>query len=202
LQKQKEVIHTKGLLWKYVRASMSLTGYLPPIAEDGQLLVDGGYMNAVPADVMRYKMGARVVIAVDVAGELERDHYMWGNHVSGWWVLWNSLNPFSKTVKVPSMGDISDMLIWVSSDKHRRSSEHFCDLFLVPPVGDYGTLEYDKIDAIIEKSYKYSKPIINDFVKKNPWLVSNWKSARIKNKKMGNNIPSAGQVNNSAVVEE
>jgi lysophospholipid hydrolase len=110
LQKQKEVVFRKGLLWKYVRASMSMTGYLPPIAEDGQLLVDGAYMNSVPADVMRHQMGARIVIAIDTSEELERDHYMWGNHLSGWWVLWNSLNPFSKTVRVPSIGDLSDMV--------------------------------------------------------------------------------------------
>lgn len=134
LQKQKEIIHTKGLLWKYVRASMSMTGYLPPIAEDGQLLVDGAYMNAVPTDIMKYQMGARVVIAVETSAEIERDHYMYGNSLSGWWVLWNSLNPFSKTVKVPSMGDISDLLVWASSGKHLRNSQLISDLYLMPPV--------------------------------------------------------------------
>lgn len=64
LQKQTTVVHTKGLLWKYVRASMTLAGYLPPIAENGSLLVDGGYLNALPADIMKFKMGARTVIAV------------------------------------------------------------------------------------------------------------------------------------------
>eukprot|EP00980_Cylindrotheca_fusiformis_P003389 scaffold755_cov101-Cylindrotheca_fusiformis.AAC.3 len=180
LQKQKEVVSRKGSLWKYVRASMSLTGYLPPIAEDGQLLVDGGYMNSVPADVMRFQMGARIVIAVDTNGELERDHYMWGNHLSGWWVLWNSLNPFSKTVRVPSMGDLSDMLLWVSSDQHRRNNKRLSDLYLVPPVGEYGTLEYDKMDIIVEKSYNHVKPIIDAWVKKNPWLITDGK--RMPNK--------------------
>ena len=35
-------VHRRGLCWKYVRASMSLHGYLPPISEDGCLLLDGG----------------------------------------------------------------------------------------------------------------------------------------------------------------
>ena len=37
-------VHSHGLLWRYVRASMTLTGYLPPIGDpsDGHLLVDGG----------------------------------------------------------------------------------------------------------------------------------------------------------------
>jgi hypothetical protein len=46
---------------------------------------------------------------------------------------------------------------------------------LTPPVGEYGTLEYDKMDIIVEKGYNYAKPIIDDWVKKNPWLVSDGK---------------------------
>jgi lysophospholipid hydrolase len=171
LQKQSQVIHTKGILWKYVRASMSLTGYLPPVSENGSLLVDGGYLNALPADVMRYKMGARTVISVDVSQESEREYYEYGTHLSGWWLLWNSWNPFAETVKVPSMGDISDMLIWVSSEQHRKNVKLASDLHLTPPIQNYGTLEYDKFEEIVEKSYHYAKPIIDDWVKQNPALV-------------------------------
>ena len=34
---------------------MSLAGYLPPICDprDGHLLLDGGYTNNLPADIMR-----------------------------------------------------------------------------------------------------------------------------------------------------
>jgi hypothetical protein len=35
-----------------------------------------------------------------------------------------------------------------------------------------GTLEYDRFDEIVEKSYNYSKPIIDEWVRKNPWLIS------------------------------
>ena len=171
LQKQTTVVHTKGLLWKYVRASMTLAGYLPPISEDGSLLVDGGYLNAVPADVMRYKMGAATVVAVDVSPDSERLYFEYGTHLSGWWLLWNSWNPFVKTVKVPSMGDISEMLIWVSSEQHRREVKSCCDLHLTPPIQDIGTLEYDKFDEIVEKSYDYAKPIVDEWVRSNLWLV-------------------------------
>jgi lysophospholipid hydrolase len=172
LQKQLEVIHTKGLLWKYVRASMSLTGYLPPVAENGSLLVDGGYLNACPADVMRHKMGAHTVISVDVSSEFERDYFMYGTSLSGWWILWNSWNPFTKTVKVPSMGDLSDMLIWVTSDRRRRDVKLESDLHLRPPVLQFGTLEYDKFDEIVELSYQYAKPLVDEFVRQNPWVAS------------------------------
>lgn len=65
-------IHRQGPLWAYCRASMSLAGYLPPLCDpdDGHLLLDGGYVNNLPADVMR-QMGARCVIAVDVGSTSE-----------------------------------------------------------------------------------------------------------------------------------
>lgn len=39
-----------GSLWRYVRASMTLSGYLPPLCDpkDGHLLMDGGYINNLP----------------------------------------------------------------------------------------------------------------------------------------------------------
>jgi len=44
---------------------------------------------------------------------------------------------------------------------------HFGTFFLI-----VGTLEYDKFDEIVEKSYLYAKPIVDEWVRKNPWLVS------------------------------
>jgi len=43
-------IHMNGSCWRYVRSSMSLSGYLPPLCDpiDGHLLLDGGYVNNLP----------------------------------------------------------------------------------------------------------------------------------------------------------
>ncbi|XP_072792837.1 patatin-like phospholipase domain-containing protein 7 isoform X3 [Taeniopygia guttata] len=43
-------VHRDGSLWRYVRASMSLSGYMPPLCDpkDGHLLMDGGYINNLP----------------------------------------------------------------------------------------------------------------------------------------------------------
>jgi lysophospholipid hydrolase len=42
--------HIVGSVWRYVRASMSLSGYMPPLCDpkDGHLLLDGGYVNNLP----------------------------------------------------------------------------------------------------------------------------------------------------------
>uniref|UniRef100_A0A452H8U2 lysophospholipase n=1 Tax=Gopherus agassizii TaxID=38772 RepID=A0A452H8U2_9SAUR len=93
-------VHTDGSLWRYVRASMSLSGYMPPLCDpkDGHLLMDGGYINNLPADVAR-SMGAKVVIAIDVGSRDETDLTNYGDALSGWWLLWKRWNPLVEKVK-------------------------------------------------------------------------------------------------------
>ena len=61
-----EVILNTGRVVDAVRATISLPGILAPVRMGDRLLVDGGLLNNVPADIVR-KMGADVVIAVSVS---------------------------------------------------------------------------------------------------------------------------------------
>lgn len=63
-----EVILDRGDLYKAISASIALPIVFKPIRIDGKILMDGGFVNPVPADVVR-KMGADYVIAVDVSSK-------------------------------------------------------------------------------------------------------------------------------------
>lgn len=65
-----------------VRASMTIVGLLPPVWENGCLLVDGGYMNNMPVDVMRLAMGVETVLVVDVEGKDDMGE-AWGGGKGG-----------------------------------------------------------------------------------------------------------------------
>jgi NTE family protein len=65
LRTAQRVVLDRGSLALAMRATMSLPGIFPPVELDGRVLVDGGALDNVPADVVR-DMGATVVIAVDV----------------------------------------------------------------------------------------------------------------------------------------
>ncbi len=60
-----QVVLRDGFLHEAVRASVSIPAVFVPVEMDGRVLVDGGLLNRVPADVCR-SMGADVVIGVDV----------------------------------------------------------------------------------------------------------------------------------------
>lgn len=59
-------IHRQGLLRRALRASIALPGILPPVIDDGEVLVDGAVLNNFPTDVMR-ELQRGFVVGCDVA---------------------------------------------------------------------------------------------------------------------------------------
>ncbi len=69
IRRSELVVLGSGPLARALRASMALPGVFTPVRVGDQVLVDGGVLNNVPADITR-SMGADVVVAVDVTREL------------------------------------------------------------------------------------------------------------------------------------
>lgn len=63
-----KVVLSEGRVVDAVRATTALPGLISPLERDGQLLVDGGLLDNLPADVAR-RMGAERVIAVDISSD-------------------------------------------------------------------------------------------------------------------------------------
>ena len=59
-------IHRQGLLRRALRATISLPGILPPVIDNGEVLVDGAVLNNFPTDVMR-ELQRGFVVGCDVA---------------------------------------------------------------------------------------------------------------------------------------
>lgn len=45
-------------------------------------------------------LGVETIISVDVGSQYEDTLTNYGDHVSGWWLLWKKLNPFATPVRV------------------------------------------------------------------------------------------------------
>ncbi len=65
------VVLGSGDLGRALRASMAIPGFFSAVEWEGRLLVDGGVARNLPIDVVR-KMGAEVVIAVDISTPLAK----------------------------------------------------------------------------------------------------------------------------------
>lgn len=157
-------VHRFGSLWRYVRSSMSLSGYLPPLCDptDGHLLLDGGYVNNLPADVMHRVMGAKTIFAIDVGSHDETDLTDYGDTLSGWWLLWNRWNPLAKTVRVPSLPEIQSRLAYMSCVRHLEEvkKENYCK-YMRPPIDSYKTFQFGAFDEIFKVGYDHGIQIQN-----------------------------------------
>jgi NTE family protein len=68
LKNAEAVVLGKGSLAQAMRATMAIPGVFTPVNYENWLLVDGGALNNIPADVTK-KMGADTVIAVNVGAD-------------------------------------------------------------------------------------------------------------------------------------
>ncbi|XP_076387218.1 patatin like phospholipase domain containing sws isoform X3 [Megachile rotundata] len=151
--------HTHGSLWRYIRASMSLSGYMPPMCDpvDGHLLLDGGYVNNLPADEM-LRQGAHHILAIDVGSQDDTDLTNYGDSLSGWWLLWKRWNPFATPVKVPNLPDIQSRLAYVSCVRQLEEVKNsdYCE-YVRPPIDKYKTLQFTNFDEIKDVGYQHGK---------------------------------------------
>jgi len=76
LNTRREVILQEGPVAEALRATTAVPGVFAQLEKDGMRLVDGGVLNNLPVDVAR-KMGAEVVIAVDISPTRESEYSHW-----------------------------------------------------------------------------------------------------------------------------
>ena len=147
-------VHRTGSLRKAVRASISLPGILPPVIEGENLLVDGGLMDNLPGDVMRELFGGTVIVVdVQAVSNLRAQSPL---APSPWQALKTRLFRSRNSPKFPGILDILVSSANAPSTERSARVKRAADLCLTPPVGEFGVLEFDARDRIIQKGYEYA----------------------------------------------
>jgi NTE family protein/lysophospholipid hydrolase len=150
------VVHDRGPLWMAVRASTSVPGVAPPVCAAGDLLVDGGVLNNLPADVMRARYGGTVIaadvsMAVDLTTDLDQVLAM-----SGFAMAWSRFKPHAKKPSLPHIFEILLRTATLSSVHHGATIAQSADLYLRLPVAGVPTFDWKAGPALVERSYQYA----------------------------------------------
>ena len=151
------VVHDRGPLWKAVRASTSVPGVAPPVCEGGELLVDGGVLNNLPADVLRRRFGGTVIaLDVSLAVDLETDA---GDllELSGWRLAWKRFNPLARETALPHVLEILMRTAMLSSIHHRASILKSADFYMRLPVHGVPTFDWKAGPALVERCYEFAR---------------------------------------------
>lgn len=154
------VVHRQGLVRRYVRASTSVAGVAPPVVDPGRLLVDGGVLNNLPADVMRnMHLGKTIAIDVNPYGyRMMMYNLDYGASLSGWKVLWSRINPFGARMQVPRLNEVWERVTMLGGVRQIRDLQAgLVDLYIKPPTDEYGFAEMKKIEAIAEAGYRFTR---------------------------------------------
>jgi NTE family protein len=163
LTDRKALAIDRGRLWKATRASSSLPGIAPPLLHSGHLLVDGGIMNNVPADVMKER-GAGRVLAVHVGendvtvndavlAALQRSP---GEAPPVLRMLWNRMLPRSRRTYFPGLAQILLRSAMLGGESHDQVARASATVWTTLPVHEFSLLNWKAAPDLIEIGYRHA----------------------------------------------
>jgi NTE family protein/lysophospholipid hydrolase len=154
LSKSEINVIDRGPAWKALRATSAIPGLVPPVIYNGCLHVDGGVVNNFPIDIMKKRVKG-IIIASDTSFEdtLRVDEETYPGPLS---IILRKLNPFTRKPPIPTIMDILMQATTISSMEKKRLALDDADLYLQPPVINYGILDMKKADDIAEVGYRYA----------------------------------------------
>jgi NTE family protein len=146
-------VHRRGRGWRAVRASMSIPGVFPPVAEGGDVLVDGGLIDNMPVGEMRRAHEGITVIAVDVGvkrglsvGDLPESTVL-----HGWRLVFDRLHPGRRSPQVVGILTILARLTELGGSS--RSTE-MPDVLVRPDVERFAMLDFGRFDELVEQGHR------------------------------------------------
>ena len=118
--------------------SINLPGVSPPICQNGRVLVDGGILNNVPADVL-VNQGATFIVAVDVAAKI--GHIFAGN------------DPTTPTdqMKTPNMFQTLGRVRAAQDRNIRKMGTQDTDFTIEPDVSAFQLTDFQNASAIAQQ---------------------------------------------------
>lgn len=148
-------VHREGSLRHWVSASMRIPGVVPPVVENGDLLVDGGVLNNLPVDVMR-SLGDGPVIAVDVSARIDvRADPSYREAPNPWQLL---LNRWQRTARpFPNIVQLIHRSAVLASDIYAKQSKHEVELYLDLPLDHFDMFDVEPLDEIVEAGYQFAR---------------------------------------------
>lgn len=135
IEKGKQVILNSGCLPQAILASSCFPTLFSPVEINNAILVDGGVLNNYPIEEVK-KMGADIIIGVDVQDDLkDRDYLVEASRI---------------LVQIANMQTLSSM--------QKKIAE--TDIYIKPEVEKYSVISFDKGIEIIAKGEEAANLIL------------------------------------------
>ena len=133
----KEVVLDKGFLPTALYSSMAIPGVFVPIEHNGHVMIDGGVVNNLPADVAK-KMGADIIIGVDIRDDLH------------------------KTEEIKSIKELLDQLTNFYALGKDTINKSYCSVLIKPDISGYDASSFNTsaVDTLIIRGETATKALL------------------------------------------
>jgi NTE family protein len=157
-------VHSKGLVWRALRATTAIPGVFPPVAEPEGLLVDGGVIDNLPVALVRDLHPGATVIASNVGRRLELSPDLFPStaEVSGWRAARSRLG---RGESIPSMVRILAQLTTLGG---AGSAQALGDLNIEFDLDAYGMFDFKRGPEIVADGYAQSRGPVAEWAAKHP----------------------------------
>ena len=139
--------HDRGPLVRALRASISLPGVLPPVIDDGQVLVDGGVLRNLPTDLLRARHDGTVIGSdVSRAAGLSPEDVM---PPASWW-RWFTTGAWRRG---PPIVSILMRTATISAGTEIALARNAADLYVMPDTGMVEIRDWRSYPQAVEAGY-------------------------------------------------
>ena len=148
-------VHVSGSLRNALRASIALPGILPPVVENGHVLVDGAVLNNFPVDVMR-DLHRGYIIGCDVArtpSGLQPEPFDNPPNFAGW----VSRHGFRSA---PPIGSLLMRAATVSVNPNQ--GRELTDLLILPELPEIDLRDWKAYDEAVEEGYRLTMDALDE----------------------------------------
>ena len=147
-------VHRRGAVRRALRASSALPGILPPMVQDGEVLVDGGVLRNLPADIMR-ETHRGPVVGVDVAltEELEPADVARPPSLLRW-VLSGAWR------KGPPIVALLIRSATVTTHREFAAAREASDVLVVPDIPGVGLQDWKSYDPAVQAGWAATREVL------------------------------------------
>ena len=157
-------IHENGILWKAIRASLSLPGILPATFNNQkQVLVDGGILNNLPVDVLASRINGGKILASSIQNREEPPTTINYEEYtsSGWHLLFKYFllpklngNLYNKRSKFMNIASIIQNSMIIGSNNHQQAMIQKADFNISMDLKNFSMMNFLDTEKIINSGYE------------------------------------------------
>jgi predicted acylesterase/phospholipase RssA/CRP-like cAMP-binding protein len=157
----------RGSVAEAIRSSSSVPGLFAPVNRDGQLLVDGLFLNNLPAELAKKEARGKTV-AVNVIQAA--DPRLWSPLARGGGPLRQAARMISplKGQWVPPIMELVMQCFFLSTINASERVRKLVDLYIEPRMERFGFLDAKAFDEAAFAGYQAAKPQLEEWLRSDP----------------------------------